>query len=276
MEALAGRLGRVLSIRAGEGQAVAGVASLFALLELGRGFGEIGVETLVQGRFGPTNQLPTVLPFLFMGLGAAGLVVALAYTAALGRVARAPLFVGLLVIATAAVVALWLGLRTGSDAALLVLWLTVYVIGSLSMTVYWTVAGGTFDARQAKRIFPVLTAAAIAGAFVGSLAAGPVAALLGAENLVILEAAALAGAVPLVARLIARSRPMPRPRVRRSVAADLRSGFDVVAASPLLRRIAIVYVLLAILGFSVQYPFTISAASTFPDASERATALGLL
>ena len=35
------------------------------------------------------------------------------------------------------------------------------------MTVIWTVAGATFDARQAKRLFPLLTAAAIAGSFVG-------------------------------------------------------------------------------------------------------------
>jgi HEAT repeat protein len=276
MERLAVRLGQVLSIRPGEGAAVASVASLFALLEIGRGFGEIGVETLIQGRFGPTNELPTVLPFLFMGLGASGLVVSLAYTAALGRIGRGQLFVGLLSLAAGAIVALWLGLRTGSDAALLLLWLTVYVIGSLSMTVYWTVAGATFDARQAKRIFPILTAAAIAGAFVGSLAAGPAAGLLGAENLLILEAVALAVAVPLIARLVARGRQAPRSRIRRSVVADLRSGFDEVAASPLLGRIAVAYVLLAILGFSVQYPFTISAASTFPDAAERATALGLL
>ena len=276
MEVLSARLGRVLSIRPGEGAAVAGVAALFALLEIGRGFGEIGVETLVQGRFGPTNELPTVLPFLFMGLGAAGLVVALAYTAALGRIARGPLFVGLLGLAAAAIVLLWLGLRTGSDAALLLLWLTVYVIGSLSMTVYWTVAGATFDTRQAKRIFPLLTAAAIAGAFLGSLAAGPAAGLLGADSLVVLEAVAFGAGVPLVARLVARARPTARSRVRRSVAADLRAGFDEVAISPLLRRIAVAYVLLAILGFSVQYPFTISAASTFPNAAERATALGLL
>jgi hypothetical protein len=276
MDTLAARLGRVLSIRAGEGRAVMGVAALFALLEVGRGFGEIGVETLVQGRFGPTNELPIVLPFLFMGLGAAGLLLALAYTAALGRIGRAPLFVALLGIAAGAIVVLWFGLRTGSAAALLLLWLTVYVIGSLSMTVSWTIAGGTFDARQAKRVFPLLTAAAIAGAFVGSLAAGPTAAVIGAENLVILEAIAFAVGVPLVARLVARARPMPRSRTSRSVTADLRSGFDVVTSSPLMRRIAIAYVLLAILGFSVQYPFTISAAATFPDAAQRATALGLL
>ena len=219
-----------------------------------------------------------MLPFLYMGLGAIGLVMALAYTAALGRVARGPLFVALLSIGAVLIVVLRIALGTGIDAVLLALWLTVYTVGALIVTMYWTVAGATFDARQAKRLFPLLTAAAIAGTFVGSLAAGPVAALIGAENLVVIEAAALAVAVPLIARLVRRTaRPTPAAaRARRSVVADLRVGFDVVAASPLLKRVAIAYVLLAILMFSVQYPFTISVAATFPDAAGRATALGIL
>ena len=279
MAALGSGLGRGIGVRSGEGPSTVRVATLFALLEAGRGFGEIGVETLVQGRYGPTG-LPAVLPFLYMGLGAIGLVMALAYTAALGRVARGPLFVALLSIGAVLIVVLRIALGTGIDAVLLALWLTVYTVGALIVTMYWTVAGATFDARQAKRLFPVLTAAAIAGTFVGSLAAGPVAALIGAENLVVIEAAALAIAVPLMARLVGRAaHAAPAPaatRARRSVIADVRAGFDVVAASPLLKRVAIAYVLLAILMFSVQYPFTISVAATFPDAAGRATALGIL
>jgi HEAT repeat protein/TLC ATP/ADP transporter len=274
-------LARAIGVRPGEGGRLASVAALFALIETGRGFGEIGVETLVLGRFGPTG-LPGVLPFLYMGLGAVGLVVALAYTAALGRLARAPLFIGVVGLGAALIVVWRVALEAGIDGVLLALWLTVYVIGSLVMTVYWTVAGATFDARQAKRLFPLLTGAAIAGAFFGSLAAGPVAGLIGAANLVLIEAAALGLAVPLLSRLVSRPRTDLRPsselrsRRRRSVVADIRAGFDVVAASPLLRRIAIAYVLLSILMFSVQYPFTISAAATFPTDTERATALGLL
>lgn len=274
-------LTRAIGVRPGEGRRLASVAALFALVETGRAFGEIGVETLVLGRYGPTG-LPSVLPFLYMGLGATGLIVALAYTAALGRVTRARLFIGLLSLGAALIIGWRVALGAGVEDVLLPLWLTIYVIGSIVVTVYWTVAGATFDARQAKRLFPLLTAAAIAGAFVGSLLAGPVAGLIGAANLVLIEAAAMLLALPLLARLVRRPRPDGRlsapvtPRRRRSALADLRAGFDVVAASPMLRRIAIAYVLLAVLMFSVQYPFTISAAATFPTDTERATALGVL
>ena len=58
--------------------------------------------------------------------------------------------------------------------------------------------------------------------------------------------------------------------------ADLRVGFDTVARSPLMRLVAVAYVLLAILLFSVSFPFLIAASREFPDKVELATALGLL
>src|SRR5687767_9357384 len=86
------RVGRWLGVREGEGRLVGLVAALFAAIEAGRGFGEIGVDTLFISRFGTSW-----LPWLFIGLGLASLVVALAYGAALGRVRRGPLWVVVLV-----------------------------------------------------------------------------------------------------------------------------------------------------------------------------------
>ena len=60
---------RAIGIRPGESRIIALVAGLFACLEAGRGFGEIGVDTLVVSRFGAGS-----LPYLFIGLGTIGLV----------------------------------------------------------------------------------------------------------------------------------------------------------------------------------------------------------
>ena len=68
---------RAAGIRAGEGRILALVASLFAALEAGRGFGEVGLDTLVVSRFGTGT-----LPYLYIGLGATSLVAALGYGAA--------------------------------------------------------------------------------------------------------------------------------------------------------------------------------------------------
>jgi HEAT repeat protein len=269
------RVLRVLAVRPGEGRLVAGVAAMFALLEGARGFGEVAADALVLARLGP-DALPTALPYLFIGLGLTSFVLSLAYAVALGRVARTPLFVGIVTGIAALLVAERIGLAAGVSELVPVIWLTVFAASAINLTIAWTVSGAAFDARQAKRLFPLLTSAAIAGSFVGTLVAGPIARLTSVETLIVVQAVLLVAAAILLTRL-------PRPRARpalagpaRSVGGDLRAGFDAVARSPLMRLVALAYVLLAVLLFSVSFPFLLSASRQFPDSVELATALGLL
>jgi HEAT repeat protein len=151
--------------------------------------------------------------------------------------------------------------------------------GTIAVTLAWTVATSTFDARQAKRLFPVCTAAAIAGNFVGALAAGPVAAIVGTESLIVAEAGLLAIAALVIWRLASRA-PTPAwgppPVLRRPMIADLRAGFDEVRRSPLLGLIALAYVLLAVLLLFVTFPFLEAAEAAFSDEVELAAAIGTI
>ena len=276
MSARSARVLRSLNVRPGEGPLAGSVAAVFAVLEVARGFGEVAVDTMILGRFGPTG-LPGLLPFLFMALGSVGLVVALAYGAALGRVRRERLFVGILVGAGLIMVALRIALAVGDTTVSAILWLAVYATGLLAMTLYWTLAGAAFDARQAKRLFPLLTGAAIVGSFVGTLGAGPMAALLGVENLVVLEAGLLAVAALLIGRIpVRRPAVAARPARPTSVVQQVRVGFDFVRGSPLMSLVATAYVLLSILMFSVSYPFLLAASAAFDDDVVVATVLGAL
>ena len=263
---------RAVGIRPGEGRTVALVASFFAALEAGQGFGEIGVDTLVLSRFGAE-----ILPYLFMALGTIGLVASLAYGAALGRVPRIRLFTGLLSGAATILIIERALMTTGHPVTVSLAWLTVFSIGALAITIAWTMAGSVFDVRQARRLFPLCTGAAIAGRFVGTLAAGPIARTIGTESLIILEAVMLAVVAALIVA-IARTTTVRVPvrRRDRSIVDDLRVGFDEVVRSPLMRLVAIAYVLLAILMFSVTYPFLLAASETFTAEADLATALGLL
>ena len=271
MQGLAARLSRLLSVRPGEGPLAIRVALLFWIIEAARGFGEIGADTLVIGRVGTAT-----FPYLFIALGFASLIGALAYGAALGRVPRVRLFVGILAGIGVLIVLQRLWLATGAETAVLTLWLTVYAAGAIAVTLYWTVAGSAFDARQAKRLFPLLTGAAIAGSFLGTLIAGPVSRAIGTEALVVIEAVLLGVAAVLLARLPQRAPARRRAAGPTSVLADVRAGFDFVAGSPLMRLVAVAYVLLAILNFSVSYPLLTAASEAFPTEAEVATALGLL
>jgi HEAT repeat protein/ATP/ADP translocase len=241
------RLTRAAGIRSGEGRLLALVAVLFAALEAGRGLGEVGVDTLVVSRFGAGT-----LPYLFIGLGATSLVTALAYGAALGRVSRTPLLAGILLGATALLVLGRLIMAAGTSDVVPVIWLVTYASGAIATTISWTVASSVFDARQAKRLFPLCTGAAIAGSFIGTVA--------------------------LLIALIARTGHVrvPARRRDRSMVADVRVGLDEVVRSPLFRLVALAYVLFSVLYFSVTYPFLQAASTTFPTEADLATALGLL
>jgi HEAT repeat protein/ATP/ADP translocase len=268
----AGRGVRAIGIRPGEGRTVALVAGLFAALEVGRGFGEIGVDTLVVSRFGAGS-----LPYLFVGLGTIGLTASLAYGAALGRLERIPLLAGILGGAAVLLLVERLLMTTGLEATVLLTWLTVYAVGAIAVTIVWTMAGSVFDARQARRLFPLCTGAAIAGSFVGTLSSGLVAHAFGTETLVVLEAMMLAVVGGLVVAIARTTTVRVPPRRRdRSIVGDLRVGFDTVIRSPLMRLVAVAYVLLSILMFSVTYPFLLAASETFKTEADLATALGVL
>ena len=250
------------------------VAAAFAALEAGRGIGEVGANTLVVGRLGAE-----ALPYLYLPLGVISLVASLAYGAALGRMRRGRLFAAILIGVAVALIAERAAIATAPDVAIPLTWLTVIAAGTIAVTLAWTVATSTFDARQAKRLFPICTAAAIAGNFVGALAAGPIAGLVGTESLIVAEAALLTIAAIVIWRLAAGA-PTPAwgppPAIRRPVVADLSAGFDEVRRAPLLGLIAIVYVLLSVLLFFVTFPFLEAAEAAFPSEVALAGAIGTI
>ena len=275
------RLGAgLLAVRAGEGRLVGLLAALFATIEAGRGLGDVAVTTLFLNRVGAAS-----LPWLFIALGLVSLVVALGYGTAIGRVPRRPFFVGLLVAFAGTLIVLRVAAVADTVAVYGLLWVVVNVVNALLLTVVWTVAGTTLDVRQAKRLFPLCTSAAIAGSFVGTLASGPLAAVLGTENLIVLDAVLLVAAVALVARIVGARPGSPagtergagRAPSRVSLRAQLRRGFDDVRASPLLRLVAVGYVLFSVLLFSVTFPYQGALQRAFEgDEAGLATTVGLI
>jgi ATP/ADP translocase/HEAT repeat protein len=262
---------RLLALRPREGRIVALLAGLFATIEAGRGLGEVAADTLVISRFGAES-----LPYLFIALGMASMVVALAFGAGIGRFDRRRFLVSVLVVFAAVVLIERLLVMGDAPAVVPVVWISVYVIGAILLTVVWTVAGAALDARQAKRLFPICTSAAIIGGFAGTLAAGPLASLIGTENLLVVQAALLLAGGALTSATAGGSPREHAPEPGTSLLAELRAGFDYVRASPLLRLVAAAYVLFAVLLFSLSFPFLRAMGEGFGTEAELATALGLL
>ncbi len=268
-----GRLRRAANVREDEVPSIWLIALVFAALEAGRGLGEVGVNTLVLSRL-PADALP----WLYIPLGTISLILAIAYGAALGRVAKARLFGITLSGVGALLLAEFLVLAAVPDIVP-VAWLTVMAAGAIAATISWTVAASSLDVRQARRLFPVCTAAAIAGYFAGSLLAGPIAGWFGAAALIGIEGLLFAAAAVVIPRLARRdvgARWIPQRTARPSIVADVRVGFDEVRRSPLLRLVAAAYILLAILLFSVSFPYLRAARAAYPDEAELARILGII
>ncbi len=265
-------LSKLFDVRPGEAGLIGRVALLFALAEAGRAVGEIGIDTLVSLRLGPQYY-----PSLFVVLGSVSLVVSLGYGAALGRLPRRPLLVSLVLGIAGLLFVGWIALGLAGDAIVPALWVTIFTASALIVTMTWTVAGAVFDTRQARRLFPLVTGAAIAGSLVGNLSVGPLTRLMGTASLILIEAILLVGAAFVLSRMPLRtSRPGSSRTRRPSVVAELRAGLDFVAGSPLMRLVALSYVLFSVLSFSVTFPYFTAMSSAFPDETEFATANGLI
>ncbi|HSK53179.1 MAG TPA: HEAT repeat domain-containing protein [Clostridia bacterium] len=270
----------LLAVRPGEGRLVALLAGLFASVEAARGLGEVAATTLFLSRVGSE-----LLPWLFIALGAVSMIAALGYGVGIGRLPRRGFIVSLFAAFALLLVLLRVAIASELLALYGLLWVAVNVVNAILLTVVWTIAGTTLDARQAKRLFPVCMSAAIAGGFAGTLAAGPLTGLLGPESLVVLDALLLLGGGAVAASILhraARGRSVPRHSV--SVPAQLRAGLDDVRRSPLLRLVAVAYVLFGILLFSVSFPyqgaletaFRLDAPAGQRDVAGLATFVGLL
>src|SRR5215216_120724 len=255
------RLASLLNVRANEGRLVLRVALLFACIQAGQGMGDNAASALFLLRYGVD-----FLPYMYIFLGALTFITTLAYSAALGRFDKAKFFPWVI----AGFIALLLFERAAIVLALPflypVLWLSINGVSMILGTFVWNIAGEVCDARQAKRLFPLFTSAAILGSVIGNAVTGMMARLLGTDNLLVLYALLLGIAYYLTLRIGRDHFHQQRAsRERSNLWNDLRAGFDTVRLSPLMRLIAYASVLFSVLFFSVSFPFSKVVTESFSD-----------
>ena len=268
-------LGSLFRVRPGEGRNVGLIVALMFTSVAGLTIGESGISALFFDRVGAD-----ALPQIYLAQGVVGLVAMLVLTGSLGGVERSRAYVPLLLVIAALVLVERTVIATGSEWIYPVLWLTVAVAMLVQAIVTWGTAGLVTDTRRAKRLFPLFSAGGILGAVAGGLVTRPLAQSIGAENLLIVWAATLAGAAALCGAAL-RARPRPHRRIARvrrrrgSARRELRDGFAFVRRSPLLVWMTAAAVLFSILFFSLYLPFAKAAAERFPDADDLAGFLGV-
>lgn len=265
------RLLTLLKVHPSEARLAFLVSLFFALIELGRGMGASAADALFFLRFGVE-----FLPYLYIALGVATFVVSLSFAALLGSMAKRRLFTLLLSGMAAAILLERVALPLEVRQLYPLLWLSINLIASLLGTLAWAIASEACDTRQAKRLYPLFVSAGILGGLLGSLSIGPIARLLGTENLLVIYTLLLLVAMALAGDIAAHHFRSPGQAGKSaSFLSDLRAGFDTVRNSALLQRLAVAAVLFSVLYFSISFPFGKIVAASFADEAELAGFLGL-
>ena len=264
------RIARVLGIERGEARLALSVVAIMFLTSLGAGTGATASDALLFARFGTAN-----LPQLYLALGVISFACALLVSVIFGAVRRERVYPVTLAVLAAVLVGLRVVVAEPGDLAYPAMWLGANVVTMFQGIVGWGVASWLCDARQAKRIFPLANAAKIGGAILGAAAVAPLVSVFRLEDLLILWAATLVVTFALVWRLAAIAPAAPPERPVISLRDELLAGFRVVAASPLLRWLAVSLVLFSVLFFSLALPFTRAARAAMPQEDDLASFLGI-
>jgi HEAT repeat protein len=270
------RLGRALKVRAGEGRTAAlGVGAIMSAA-IGATFGQSGADALFFARSG-VGRLPTML------LVSGGLMFAASFvlTALLGRVSPARMFVALPLVAAGVVLIERFFVAAHAGWIYPVLWLTVGVAQMVQGLFTWGTYGIVVDTRQAKRLFPLFGGGWILGWVIGGALTRPLAAVIGAENLLFVWSAGLIAAFAFGRAMLGdarRRRDAARRRSRRptpGVLNEMQQGFRSVRASSVMRWMSLAAMLFSVLFFSLYLPFSRAATQRFPDADALAGFFGL-
>lgn len=270
------RVGRALKVRSGEGRTAGLGIALIMSAAVGGTFGQSGSDALFFARSGVER-----LPVMLLVSGALMFVASLVVTAMLGRLSPRRLFLALPLIAAAVVLVERALVAAGVTWVYPILWLTVGVSQMVQGLFTWGMYGMVVDTRQAKRLFPLFGAGWILGWVIGGALTRPLAAVIGAENLLFVWAGGLVGAFAFGRALLGGARRRPDAARRRSrrpaqgVLDEMQQGFRAVRASPVMRWMSLAALLFSVLFFSLYLPFSRAATDRFPDADALAGFFGL-
>lgn len=259
-----------LSVEPNEKPMVALVSVIFFSVQATFALSANAADTLFFSRFGVE-----FLPSMYMVLGVLAVFVLLGYTAGLASIVRARFYPFVLVTAAVIMTALRGAIVLDERWVYAVIWLVASLEILVTFTLVWNVAGDVADARSGKRLFPLFASAGILGAVVGNLVTGPLARLVGVENLLVVVAMILLVAAVLTNRNALRYGHVVGGARGSSAVEELRSGYRYAIGSPLLRLLAVAMALGTVLLYAVAFPFSAAVADSFGTETEIASFLGL-
>lgn len=261
------RLWAAMGVRGDEKALVGWMVALFAVTQSSHGVGANAADALFFLRYGVDR-----LPLMILLAGPAVMIVTLLHASGLS--ARGP---ARWLAISAATGAAWAGLEWVSvffdtNAVYPVIWISTQVLITGTLTIMWNAAGAACTTRQAKRLFPIFATAGVAGGIVGNLLVGPLASLLGTQNLLAVQALLMLGSATLLVKTRAF---FEGDAGAQSVRTEMTEALVAIRSSKLLKLASLTAFALFAVFFLVVFPFSQVVTASFATEAEVATFLGL-
>ncbi|HEX6836427.1 MAG TPA: Npt1/Npt2 family nucleotide transporter, partial [Polyangia bacterium] len=129
------------------------------------------------------------------------------------------------------------------------------VFGLVLVAEFWLLANDLFDAREAKRLFPIIGGGAILGGLVGGAVPGWLAKPLGAGNLLYIVAAELVVSALLSHLAWKRRRPEVQREVKEAPTPKLAEGLAILRKNRYVRLIALMLLCMTVSYTIVQWQY---------------------
>ncbi|MCA1959942.1 MAG: HEAT repeat domain-containing protein [Desulfomonile sp.] len=225
------------------------------------------VDTAFLKRYGPDS-----IPWMLVINGLLTFVVFGVADRLARRFTDDRLLFGILTFYAVAVTAIFFTVKADISLSYPILYQLLHLLDSMLLVYLWNMAGDLFDARQGKRVFPLITAAQVLGTTLGSFGTRPISRLVGEdETLLIFGLACLATAVYMLRTapgLIGRTQPKGKASKNTAPSKRLVEVPGLMKQFPIVRYLIITGLIPNILLPIFLYQFSVIANHTF--ASEQA------
>ena len=263
-----------MDIRQGEGGRVALMFSYIFLV-----IGALMIVKPVAGAMFLSTFGATRLPLAFIMVAVLAVSLSSLYARWLRRLDFFRLVIRTLQTCILCLAIFWLALSTREvrGPTVFVLYIWVALAGLILVSQFWLLANTIFNPREAKRLFGVVGAGAIAGGIAGGYATNLLAGWLGSANLILLAGLCLSICIVLAKRLYRDTKEdehLLRLRQKELAAAESIPPMVAVTRSRHLRLLAGIIGLGVVAAKLVEYQFSAVATAEIPDPDRLAAFFG--
>lgn len=189
------------------------------------------------------------------------------------------LLAGFLVLYAGLVTAMFFMIKADISLAYPILYQLLYLLDTILLVYLWNICGDLFDARQGKRLFPLVTASQVLATTLGNFGTRPLSEIIGADQtLLIFAGACLAMAVYLTAsakKMLGDIQAKSAQAKAKSPRKTYREIPGIVKEYPIIRYLIIMGLIPNILLPIFNYQFSVIANNTFASEADLITFLGL-